>query len=324
VTTGPGLRLRPLLVLVAVVIALHWLALKAGPRTFAWTPPKAPAPMSVRAVPPTPVDPPVPVPAPANAAPAPPPAPASRVTRRSPAPAAARLPESASNQAPERAATPVPALPRVAVPGSATWRYAVIAMHRGTTVSGRAELAWRHDGRAYEASLRLDAPPLPARAQRSSGELAPDGLAPLRFSDRLRSEEAAHFDRDGGRIVFSSNRPPAPLRGGAQDRLSVLLQLQALLAAPPARWAAGDTIVLQTATTREAEDWRFTVDGHETVALPNGPLSALKLTRAPQREYDLRLELWFVPGGDYGPVRLRLTPANGDWLDLQWSGTDKG
>jgi hypothetical protein len=49
----------------------------------------------------------------------------------------------------------------------------------------------------------------------------------------------------------------------------------------------------------------------------------LKLTRAPRREYDPRLELWLAPGQAYALARLRLTPPNGDWLDLQWSGTDK-
>ena len=147
---------------------------------------------------------------------------------------------------------------------------------------------------------------------------------PLRFSDRLRSEAAAHFDRAGGRIVFSSNRPAAALREGAQDRLSVLLQLAAVFAAQPARLRTGDTLVVQTATAHDADDWHFTLEGEEMLDLPSGPVRAVKLTRAAQREYDLRLELWLAPGPDYGPVRLRLTPPHGDWLELQWSGTDKG
>jgi hypothetical protein len=103
----------------------------------------------------------------------------------------------------------------------------------------------------------------------------------------------------------------------------VLLQLAALAAADPARLTEGTVVSLQTAGTREADRWDFTVDGSEDLALPGGAVRAVKLTRAPQREYDLRLELWLGPGPDYAPVRLRLTPPNGDWLDLQWSGTDK-
>ncbi|KQT12432.1 DUF3108 domain-containing protein [Ramlibacter sp. Leaf400] len=198
------------------------------------------------------------------------------------------------------------------------------ALHRGVPVSGRAELAWWHDGQRYEATLRIDAPPLPARVQRSTGTLQPHGLAPLRFSERLRSEEATHFDRDGGRIVFSRQAEAAPLHPGAQDRLSVLLQLGALLSARPQGWSAGDSLVVQTATTRDAQAWRFTVDGAQTLALPSGPTDGLKLTRTPEREWDPRLELWFAPGAADVPVRLRLTTPTGEWLDLQWSGTDKG
>jgi hypothetical protein len=171
--------------------------------------------------------------------------------------------------------------------------------------------------------LQVQVPPLPARLQRSVGALTGDGLAPTRYADRTRGEQATHFERGPGRIVFSSNRPDVPLQPGAQDRVSVLVQLAALAAADPARLATGTVVALQTAGTRDAERWDFVVDGPEDLALPGGAVSAVKLTRAPQREYDLRLELWLGPGPDYAPVRLRLTPPNGDWLDMQWSGTDK-
>jgi hypothetical protein len=82
--------------------------------------------------------------------------------------------------------------------------------------------------------------------------------------------------------------------------------------------------VLQTAGTREAPEWEFVCDGQEELALPGGTVRTLKFGRAPRHEYDNRLEAWIGLGGDYGPVRLRLTPPNGDWLDMQWSGTDKG
>jgi hypothetical protein len=290
----PGVPTRPLLVLLAVVLLVHWVALEGAPATTtAWKQLRTEA-LTIRTI--------TPVPAPAK------PAPRATFARRSSAPAGS---------------TPT-APPPVALPGSAHWHYTATALHRGALLTGRAELAWQHDGRRYEATLRTDIPPLPARLQRSAGELDAQGLAPRRFSERSRTEEAAHFDRDQGRIVFSGQHPAAPLRASAQDRLSVLLQLGALLAARPQGWSPGDEVIVQTATAREAADWRFVVDGMETLALPTGPTAALKLARAPRHEYDARLELWFVPGAAYGPVRLRLTPANGDWLDLLWSGTDKG
>jgi hypothetical protein len=38
----------------------------------------------------------------------------------------------------------------------------------------------------------------------------------------------------------------------------------------------------------------------------------------------VKVELWLAPGAAYAPVRLRLTQPNGDWVDQQWSSTDRG
>ncbi|AEG94770.1 DUF3108 domain-containing protein [Ramlibacter tataouinensis] len=190
---------------------------------------------------------------------------------------------------------------------------------------GSAQLDWRHDGRRYEAALDIAAPGAPPRHQRSSGAVTAQGLAPERFADRVRSEQAAHFDRGAGRLVFSTNRPGAGLLPGAQDRLSVLMQLGGLLAAaPPGRLRPGQVLALQTAGTREAAVWRFQVEAEEDLQLPGGTLRAWRLVRPPRHEWDLHIQLWLAPGQAYAPVRLRLTPANGEWLDLQWLRTDKG
>lgn len=198
----------------------------------------------------------------------------------------------------------------------------VSAQWHGMAVAGDAVLAWHQDGTAYDAALVVDTP-AQARTQRSTGELAADGLRPLRFSDRQRSEEAAHFDRAQGRITFSSNRPDVALRPGAQDRLSLLVQLMALASANPDRFVPGATLALQVAGTRDADEWQFTVEGRDVLALPTGPTETVKLARQLRGAYDTRMELWLAPGQAYALVRLRLTPPNADWLDLQWSGTDK-
>jgi hypothetical protein len=106
-------------------------------------------------------------------------------------------------------------------------RYEVSGQSRERQVTGRAELTWQHDGRRYEARLESDGEGLPRRSQQSAGLITPQGLAPERFSERTRHQEVAHFEREAERLVFSVNRPPAVLLPGAQDRLSLLLQLGA-------------------------------------------------------------------------------------------------
>jgi hypothetical protein len=216
--------------------------------------------------------------------------------------------------------------PHVAVAPSARWNYVVTAHGMGLTLHGSAVLDWRNSGGEYEAQLstRSPIPFVRPRTQRSAGRITAQGLEPLRFSDKTRSEEATHFDRENGRIVFSTNKPEAALEPGAQDRLSIVLQLSAIVAGEPAKYRAGSTITIQTASTKEAEPWTFTVEGTETLDLPGGRLPAVRLVRNPRREYDTKVELWLAPGAAYAPVRLRLTQPNGDWVDQQWSSTDRG
>ena len=65
------------------------------------------------------------------------------------------------------------------------------------------------------------------------------------------------------------------------------------------------------------------MEGDEALDLPGGRVATRKLVRQPRGEYDVRLELWLATGMDYVPVRLRLTQPNGDFVDQQWSSTDR-
>lgn len=202
-------------------------------------------------------------------------------------------------------------------------RYEGLARTGGVEVVARSELLWRQDGKRYEARLETVLPRLPPRIQHSTGQLTAQGLAPDRYSEKSRSEQATHFERDKGLLSFSNNQPASALSEGAQDRLSVLLQLGALLQGAPGRYPAGSTIEVQTAGTHDAEVWQFSVETEEELVLPGGRHRALKLVRIARKPFDPTLELWLAPAMDYASVRLRLTQHNGDWLDQQWTGTDR-
>ena len=183
--------------------------------------------------------------------------------------------------------------------------------------SAKAELLWQHDGSRYEAQQEISAFLFGSRRQRSVGHITAQGLQPERFSDRSRSEQAAHFDFDQGRVTFSANTPAAAIGPGAQDRLSVFIQLGALLAAQPERFVRGTHITLTTAGARSADRWTFTIEGAETLDLPAGPTPVIKLLRLPRKDYDQTAELWVAPTLGYLPVRIKLTQANGDFADLR-------
>src|SRR6218665_229519 len=376
------LRPRRTLVLVtALVLALHWLVLSHWP--LAWNRPVQPADrvLSVRSIA---VAPPTATPAPTLATPTAPPAPQAQAQAQAPqapqalpdaeaAPAAApaAAPDGASEAGiglamantaatPEAPATAAPDPPAsaplaapaqdaradisppdggvdadgtdapdatvdrsdttpapVQIPAPTRLAYEVSGQARQFTYSARAELLWQHDGSRYEARQEIRAFLLGTRAQSSVGRITPQGLRPERFSDRARSEQVAHFDHDRGRVSFSASTPEAAVDPGAQDRLSIFIQLGALLAADPGRFVPGTGITLTSVSARSADRWTFTVEGPETLDLPAGPTPTLKLQRRPRHGHDQRAELWLAPALGHLPARIRLTQANGDYADLR-------
>ena len=206
--------------------------------------------------------------------------------------------------------------PPVRMPAPTRLTFDVSGQAKKFAYSARAELLWQHDGNRYEARQEISAFLVGARTQRSVGTVTEQGLLPEKFSDKSRSEQAAHFDYAKGRVTFSANTPDAAAGPGVQDRLSLFIQLGAMLAADPGRFVPGTQITLTTVSARSADRWTFTVEGPETLDMPAGPTPALKLLRLPRKDYDQKAELWVAPGLGYLPVRIKLTQANGDFADL--------
>ena len=209
----------------------------------------------------------------------------------------------------------------VRIPPPARLTFDVSGQAKKFTYQARAELLWQHDGSHYEARQEISAFLIGSRTQRSTGQITAQGLLPERFSDKSRSEQAAHFDYAQGRVTFSANTPQAAVVAGAQDRLSVFIQLGALLAGNPDRFVRGTQLTLTTVSARSADRWTFTVEAAETLELPLGPTPTIRLQRLPRKDYDQKAELWVAPTLGYLPVRIQLTQANGDFADLQLRST---
>jgi len=234
--------------------------------------------------------------------------------------AAATTPVPAASE--PRAQDTATAAPKTFVmPGSTRLKYNVTGGKDSLTYHARAELLWLHDGKTYDARMEVSAFMVGSRVRTSAGRVTAQGLAPTRFSDKSRAELAAHFDHDKGRVTFS-NGPEAPLLAGAQDQLSLFIQLGALLAGEPSKYPVGTTISTQTVGPRAAETWVVTVEREEKLELPGGDLATVKLVRNPRREYDQKAEMWLAPSLSYLPVRLRITQPNGDYVDQQWRATE--
>jgi len=186
------------------------------------------------------------------------------------------------------------------------------------------ELLWLPQAMQYTAKLEITALFFRIRTWTSKGELTEGGLQPLRFGDKPRgAEQATHFQRDKGIISFSANNPDVPLQPGAQDKLSALVQLSAMVAGEPERYPAGSSIRFQAADAHRAEIWNFRAGATETLELPGGTLQAAKFTKDPTVEFDQRVEVWLAHTLQYLPVRIRVTESNGNFVDLLWRSTQK-
>ncbi len=181
----------------------------------------------------------------------------------------------------------------------------------------QGELLWQHNNNDYRARLSFGALGF-TRTQTSRGRIGHEGLMPERFSDKFRSEVAAHFNYERQWVTFSANTPDVKLQTGAQDRLSVLVQLAALVSGVAQPFKPGTTLSVQTIGPRAADLWLFTFGDIEELHLPSGTLQGLKLVRNPDHPYDQKVEIWLAPSLNYLPARIRLTETNGDFIDQQW------
>ena len=247
------------------------------------------------------------------------------------------IPENASSEAPvllaqatpdnARAASakplPAKAVRSFVIPPAARLKYDIKGEVKGFPYQVNGDLRWAQDGKTYDARMEISHFLLGSRVQTSTGQLTRFGLEPTRFGDKVRSEVAAHFDYTKNKVTFSANTPDVPLLPGAQDQLSVFMQLAAMFGADPKGFPQGSTLPFQAVGPRSADSWVFNVGALEKLQMPGGDISAVRLWRDPNGEHDAKGEIWLAPDVGYLPVRIRLTQPNGDFVDQQWRETLK-
>ncbi|MES1980694.1 MAG: DUF3108 domain-containing protein [Pseudomonadota bacterium] len=345
---------RQLALLALLVLAVHLLALKAAPGSFGMKlepgvataafetrmieperppVPVAPLPPPVAVVkpkpPPRPRPPPVERPAVVAEAPAPPPdvqvsePESSQTALATPTAPPVAMPAASPTVAAGTATPPAgPAttlVTAIKLPASVVLQYKMTGGSKGMNYYASAELGWKANVGEYDTYMKVSAMFLGSRTMTSVGSVTEAGLAPTRFADRFRSEQAAHFDAGKRKITFSANTPDAPWVEGAQDRVSVFMQLAGMLAARPGDFPQGSEVTIYTVGPRDADTWTFVVETEEKLQLPAGEFATVKLTRKPRREYDQKVEIWYAPSLGYLPVRNRITQQNGDFIDQNLS-----
>jgi Protein of unknown function (DUF3108) len=183
---------------------------------------------------------------------------------------------------------------RTRVPPAMTLRY---EMQRGM-LRGTGDLSWRPQGDRYELKLDARVGGVPVLMQVSAGGFDGAGLAPLRFTDQRlrRGTTAANFQREAGKITFSGPATEFALREGAQDRLSWMIQLAAIVAAEPRLGEAGAKVAMVVVGSHgDAGVWVFRCAGSEPVSTGAGTVDAIKFIREPREVYDTTVQVWLDP-----------------------------
>ena len=226
---------------------------------------------------------------------------------------AAPTPASASNLA--TAASPWLAQAKFVWPAPVLLNYELSGTSKGVKYSANASISWKHQDNSYQLRHEIQAFLFGNRSQTSAGQFGATGLLPTRFGDQFRQEQAAHFDRTKGLLIFSANTPSQAIEEGAQDRVSMFVQLAGAMAGTPDLRSLGQTLSFQVVSAKQAEVWTFALQGTEKIKLPLGEIDSLKLHRVPRNEYDQKIDIWLSPAHGYLPARLRITQANGDVIE---------
>jgi len=249
----------------------------------------------------------------------------------------AALPNSPSSL-PEVQAIPLPpdlsATPAVSVPPASNAltakvgdfppntqiNYKLTGQERGLTYHAFGSLKWQTQSnlstpKTYEAELRVRAFLVGSRVWRSVGMMTENGLAPLRYSDSWRGERAAHFEAAQQKISFSGNTPSVELQSGAQDQVSLFIQMAATVSAK--NFKLGSELNVQTATARDAVNWTLTYKSNDSIEVSGNRLETQRWVCLPRGKFDSQIEMWLSQAHSGMPVRIKITQVSGNFIDME-------
>ena len=204
--------------------------------------------------------------------------------------------------------------------------YKLTGQERGLTYHASGSLKWQTQAtpdapsptpapKAYAAELRVRAFLVGSRVWRSAGLLTENGLSPVRYSDSGRGERAAHFDTTQNKISFSGNTPGVALQPGAQDQVSMFIQMAATVAAK--NFKLGSELNVQTATARDAVNWVLTFKSEELIEVDGKQLATQRWVCLPRGKFDSQIEMWLSQSHGGLPVRIKITQVTGNFIDME-------
>ncbi|MFJ2989004.1 DUF3108 domain-containing protein [Collimonas sp. NPDC087041] len=208
---------------------------------------------------------------------------------------------------------------KIDLPPSADLSYTIQAKQSGMTISGEGSLKWQVGDKRFSVNSETRAMIVGKILEASSeGAIDDYGLAPTQFVNKRFRKEATTttFHRDSGTIGFSESADSYPLKGGEQDRTSIIWQLISVARAAPKQFKPGSDWTFFVAGMHDAEPWTFKVIKNEKISTPMGELDTVHIFKAPPPDAkDQQVDIWLAPSLEWYPVRLRFTEPNKDYVE---------
>lgn len=207
----------------------------------------------------------------------------------------------------------------VSPPPSADLSYALNANQKGLPLNGTALLHWNAGKDRYSITTETRAMLLGKILEaKSEGAIDASGLVPLTSTEKRFRKDATTttFNRETRTITFSASDASYPIKGGEQDRNSVVWQLATMARSTPAKFKTGATIPLFVAGQKDGEAWSFKVNKQEKIKTALGDLNTVKVSKViKDGSTDQKIDIWFAPSREWYPVRLRFTEPEGDFIE---------
>ena len=96
-------------------------------------------------------------------------------------------------------------------PAPSLLQFELSGTSKGVRYTASANISWKHQDNNYQLRHEIQAFVFGKVSQTSVGQMGASGLLPTRFGDQRRQEQAAHFDRTKGLLIYSANTPSQTL-----------------------------------------------------------------------------------------------------------------
>ncbi|MGE0333071.1 MAG: DUF3108 domain-containing protein [Ramlibacter sp.] len=262
--------------------------------------------------------------APQAQAPSAPALPAITLAPPEPAPAPTAAPAAApvatataATAAPSADSPPVPAAdPLAGWPVDTRLSYVLTGWYRGE-LQGDARVQWQRQADRYQVRVEIDINTFISLTMTSQGQVSQQGLRPSAYEETRRGRTRAMRMNDTDVVLEGGQRLPRP--DGLQDTASQFVDLAYRFASQMQPLQTGGQVSFWMARPGAVDLWTY--DVVEDVVLHTPKLGAVQAFHLKPRPIanprgNITAEMWFAPGLQYLPVRIRINQGSDIHLDL--------